>query len=147
MLLPVNDPLEYFSCPDVFHLDGNRQIPGKEEPSQRAECPSQGASCCLLDPKGKGGWERFQVFHRAFPAFPECFAVVHPLQSMKDEDSGVLAGNAKPKPCLTPCSDVSAAEACPGTDKTLGTRNSFGPDGEGHGRILWMPLSIPWQQK
>lgn len=53
-------------------------------------------------PKEGVGWERCQVFDRASPASPECFAVVHPLQSLEGGDSGVFPGNANPKPSLTP---------------------------------------------
>lgn len=88
---------------------------GKKNPAERQSVPARVLHAACWIPKEEVGWERCQLFDRVFPAFPECF-VVHPLQSMEDEGSGVLPGNAKPKPSLTLCSVVSAAEACPGIE-------------------------------
>lgn len=114
---------------------------GKKNPPRRQSVPARVLCAACWIPKEEVGWERCQLFDRVFPAFPEGFAVVHPLQSMEDEDSGVLPGNAKPKPSLTPCSVVSAAEACPGTENPLEQGILMDV------RIVWMPLSFPWQQK
>lgn len=120
------------------------QYLGKRNPPKRQSVSARMLHAACWIPKEEVGWERCQLFDRVFPAFPECFAVIHPLQSMEDDDSGVIPGNAKPKPSLTPCSIFSASEACPGTEKSLGTRNSTGLMDV---RTGWMPLSFPWQQK